>query len=89
MEGNLLLNDLSVDCRLWTVDFLKNAIFIYYSPLTIHVMEISRIIDQLRDAYEGEPWFGRPVKQILAEVDESIAFESHKGSKAYWNCCGT
>jgi uncharacterized damage-inducible protein DinB len=42
-------------------------------------MEISRIIDQLRDAYEGEPWFGRPVKQILAEVDESIAFERPYG----------
>lgn len=42
-------------------------------------MEISRIIDQLRDAYEGEPWFGRPVKQILAEVDESIAFEKPYG----------
>lgn len=42
-------------------------------------MEISRIIDQLRDAYEGEPWFGRPVKQILDEVDESIAFEKPYG----------
>lgn len=42
-------------------------------------MEIKIIIDQLRDAYEGDPWFGRPVKQILAEVDESIAFEKPYG----------
>ena len=42
-------------------------------------MEISLIVDQLRNAYEGDPWFGRPVKQILAEIDESIAFERPYG----------
>lgn len=42
-------------------------------------MEISIIVDQLRDTYEGDPWFGRPVKQILAEIDESIAFERPYG----------
>jgi uncharacterized damage-inducible protein DinB len=42
-------------------------------------MEISLIAGQLRDAYEGDPWFGRPVKQILAEIDESIAFERPYG----------
>lgn len=42
-------------------------------------MEIQLIIHQLRDAYEGDPWFGRPVKQILEEIDESIAFEKPYG----------
>lgn len=42
-------------------------------------MEIPLIIHQLREAYEGNPWFGRSVKEILAEVDESIAFEKPNG----------
>ena len=37
--------------------------------------EILRIVDQLNDVYEGDPWFGRSIKSILAEIGEQIAFE--------------
>ena len=36
--------------------------------------EMMVLIDQLIDAYEGDPWFGRPGKQLLAEVDTKTAF---------------
>ena len=38
-------------------------------------MELPFIIEQLRDMYQGDPWFGRNAKALLSEVDESIAFE--------------
>ena len=41
--------------------------------------EILQITEQLKDAYEGDPWFGRSVKSLLKDVDESIAFEKPKG----------
>jgi uncharacterized damage-inducible protein DinB len=41
--------------------------------------EILLIAEQLKDAYEGEPWFGRSVKEILYEVDEAIVFEKPNG----------
>lgn len=41
--------------------------------------EVSNIISQLKDAYEGEPWFGRAVLKILAEVDERTAYEKPGG----------
>lgn len=41
--------------------------------------EINLLIAQLKDAYEGDPWFGRPAKQLLAEVDETIAFTKLNG----------
>ncbi|WP_066406515.1 DinB family protein [Flavisolibacter tropicus] len=41
--------------------------------------ELSNIISQLKDAYEGDPWFGRAVLNILAEVDERIVFEKPGG----------
>ena len=37
--------------------------------------EILQIAEQLRDAYEGEPWFGRSIGDILNEIDEAIVFE--------------
>lgn len=37
--------------------------------------EILQIAEQLRDAYEGEPWFGRSISDILNEIDEAIVFE--------------
>ncbi|MBD0375728.1 MAG: DinB family protein [Flavisolibacter sp.] len=37
--------------------------------------EISFIIEQLKDAYEGDPWFGRNIKSLLADVEEQAAFE--------------
>jgi uncharacterized damage-inducible protein DinB len=41
--------------------------------------EILLIAEQIKDAYEGQPWFGRNVKDILSEVDESVVFEKSKG----------
>ena len=41
--------------------------------------EILLIAGQLKDAYEGEPWFGRCTKDILDEIDSDIVFEKpHK-----------
>lgn len=41
--------------------------------------EILQIVEQLKDVYEGEPWFGRSIKEILSEIDEAIVFEKPKG----------
>jgi len=41
--------------------------------------EINHIIDQLKDVYEGDPWFGRSIKSILSDIDESIAFQKQNG----------
>jgi uncharacterized damage-inducible protein DinB len=38
-------------------------------------VEILQISEQLKDAYQGDPWFGRSVKALLADVSEDIAFE--------------
>ncbi len=37
--------------------------------------ETHQIANQLKDSYEGNPWFGRSVKSLLAEVTESHVFE--------------
>jgi uncharacterized damage-inducible protein DinB len=37
--------------------------------------EILLIAEQIKDSYEGEPWFGRSIKEILSEIDQSIVFE--------------
>lgn len=42
--------------------------------------EIKNIIAELRDTYEGDPWFGKNVKAILAMADERKIFEK-KGSE--------
>jgi len=41
--------------------------------------EILLIAEQLKDAYEGEPWFGRNIKEIMNEIDEAIVFEKPNG----------
>lgn len=41
--------------------------------------EMLFIAEQLKDAYEGEPWFGRSIKEILNEIDEAIVFEKPNG----------
>jgi uncharacterized damage-inducible protein DinB len=41
--------------------------------------EILLLAQQLNDAYEGQPWFGRNTKELLNEIDESIAFEKPNG----------
>jgi uncharacterized damage-inducible protein DinB len=37
--------------------------------------EILLIAEQLKDVYDGEPWFGRSVHDLLKETDEAIVFE--------------
>lgn len=41
--------------------------------------EINLLIAQLKDSWEGEPWFGRNAKALLAEVDDAIAFTQLNG----------
>ena len=41
--------------------------------------EILFVAEQLKDAYEGEPWFGRSIKEILNEIDGAIVFEKPGG----------
>jgi uncharacterized damage-inducible protein DinB len=41
--------------------------------------EILLIAEQLKNAYQGEPWFGRSIKEILSEIDIAIVFEKPKG----------
>ncbi|MGZ5190922.1 MAG: DinB family protein [Flavisolibacter sp.] len=41
--------------------------------------EIQKIIEKNKDVFEGNPWFGRNAKELLNEVDESIAFEKPTG----------
>jgi uncharacterized damage-inducible protein DinB len=37
--------------------------------------EIQSIIQHLNNTLDGEPWFGRPVYQLLREVDATIAYK--------------
>lgn len=41
--------------------------------------EILLITEQLKDAYGGEPWFGRSINEILNEIDEDIVFVKPEG----------
>ena len=41
--------------------------------------EILFLSEQLKDAFEGDPWFGRNTKALLSEVDERMAFEKPRG----------
>lgn len=41
--------------------------------------EIELLTEQIKEAYEGDPWFGRSIKAILGETDESIVFEKPNG----------
>jgi uncharacterized damage-inducible protein DinB len=41
--------------------------------------EILLITEQLKEVYEGEPWFGRSIKEILEEIDEAFVFEKLNG----------
>src|SRR5215204_5948699 len=38
--------------------------------------EITNIIALVKDAYNGDPWFGRPVKSLLSYVKEDSVFET-------------
>ena len=41
--------------------------------------EVLLIAEQIKDAYEGNPWYGRNMKQLLSEIGETIAFEKPAG----------
>lgn len=41
--------------------------------------ELGYIIAQLKDAYEGDPWFGKSALKLLGEVDETTAYEKPGG----------
>ncbi len=41
--------------------------------------EIQNIISQLRDVYEGDPWYGKAVTKLFLEVNESGVFQKQHG----------
>ena len=41
--------------------------------------EILLIVEQFKDSFNGDPWFGRPIVALLKEVQEDIAFEKPSG----------
>jgi hypothetical protein len=41
--------------------------------------EILFIAEQLKDAFEGDPWFGRNMQQLLAEVSAEREVEKING----------
>ena len=41
--------------------------------------ELVYIISQLKDAYKGDPWFGRAAVKLLGEVDEKMAYQKPAG----------
>ena len=41
--------------------------------------EILVIAKQIKEAYEGDPWYGKSTKKLLSEVDEQIVFEKPSG----------
>lgn len=41
--------------------------------------EIAHIVTLLQEAYEGEPWFGKSAKAILAEAKANMAFTQING----------
>jgi uncharacterized damage-inducible protein DinB len=41
--------------------------------------EILYIAEQIKETYEGDPWFGRNAKVLLAEVNEGAAFKKPNG----------
>jgi uncharacterized damage-inducible protein DinB len=41
--------------------------------------EIDLLIEQLKDSYEGDPWFGRNARLLLGEVDAAMAIQKLNG----------
>jgi uncharacterized damage-inducible protein DinB len=42
-------------------------------------MFMEHIIKQMKDAWDGDPWFGRSVKDLLFEIEEHLVFEKPSG----------
>lgn len=54
--------------------------FFIFAALIMHMnKEVLSLADQMRDAYEGDPWWGRNANKLLSEVDEQIAFDKPSG----------
>lgn len=53
--------------------------------------EIDLLTEQLKDAYKGNPWFGRNAKLLLGEVDEQTAIVKLNGQHSIlelvWHMC--
>jgi uncharacterized damage-inducible protein DinB len=41
--------------------------------------EVFYIINQLKEVYEGDPWFGRAAVKLLEEVNETTAYQKPEG----------
>ena len=41
--------------------------------------EIELVISQLREVYEGDPWYGKAVTKLLKEVNEKVVFQKLNG----------
>jgi uncharacterized damage-inducible protein DinB len=41
--------------------------------------EIALIVEQLKDVYDGDPWYGKSIVTILTQVNEQNAFEKPVG----------
>jgi uncharacterized damage-inducible protein DinB len=41
--------------------------------------EILRIAEAMKEAYEGDPWYGKSASVLLSEADASLAFENPSG----------
>lgn len=41
--------------------------------------ELKMYAAQLEESFSGEPWFGRNIQDILAEINENIAFQKPNG----------
>ncbi|WP_121353963.1 DinB family protein [Flavisolibacter nicotianae] len=53
--------------------------------------EINLLIEQLKETWEGDPWFGRNASVLLGEVSEQAAFEKISGQHSIlelvWHMC--
>lgn len=53
--------------------------------------EILLLAERMKDAWEGDPWYGRNTRTLLSEIDETIAFQQPSGQHSIlelvWHMC--
>jgi len=53
--------------------------------------EILQFAERMKDAWEGDPWYGRNIRTLLSEADETIAFQKPSGQHSIlelvWHMC--
>ncbi len=59
--------------------FLFGAFVFFVGKKNFMNTETAYIAEQLKQAFDGDPWFGRSAQALLAEVDEKWAFEKPGG----------